>query len=105
MDNVTVKDVVLDKKIEGYSFDRDNFLASGELTVTITLGEYRKLVENVATAQTRISKADEDKWKRNSENEALKKENAMLKEELLKYKLPPLGMCDKEGDSCNEESN
>ena len=61
MDNVTVKDVVLDKKIEGYSFDRDNFLANGELTVTITLGEYRKLVEDVATAQTRISKAEEDK--------------------------------------------
>jgi len=105
MDNVTVKDVLLDKKMEGYSFDRDNFLASGELTVTITLGEYRKLVENVATAQTRISKAEEDKWKRNSENEALQKENAMLKEELLKYKLPPLGTCSKEGECCNEEDH
>ena len=82
MENTTIKDVILDKKMDGYSFNKENFLASGELTVTITLGEYRSLVEKCATAQKRIDDANDDKYKRNSENEALRKENADLKAEL-----------------------
>ena len=82
MENTTTKDVILDKKMEGYSFEKKDFLASGELTVTITLGEYRKLIADVATAQQRIDKANEDKYTRESENKALKEENDKLKAEL-----------------------
>ena len=82
MENTTNKDVILDKKMDGYSFEKKNFLASGELTVTITLGEYRSLVEKCVTAQKRIDDANDDKYKRNAENEALRKENADLKAEL-----------------------
>ena len=86
MDNTVIKDVLLDKKLDRYGFDNNDFLAAGELTVTITLSEYRKLVKDCATAQTRIDKAESDRYERNSENEALKKENAELKAELYEMK-------------------
>ena len=86
MENTTIKDVILDKKMDGYSFEKKDFVASGEITVTITLGEYRKLIADNATAQQRIDKANEDKYSRESENEALKKENAELKAELYELK-------------------
>ena len=82
MENTTIKDVILDRKMDGYGFEEKDFVASGEITVTITLGEYRKLIADNATAQQRIDKANEDKYSRNAENEALKKENAELKAEL-----------------------
>lgn len=85
MENTTIKDVILDKKMACW-FERKDFLSRGELTVTITLGEYRELIANVATAKERIAKADEDKYSRNTENEALRKENAELKAELYELK-------------------
>lgn len=86
MENTVVKDVLLDKKLDRYGFENNDFVASGEITVTITLSEYRKLVKDCATAQTRIDKAESDRYERNSENEALKKENAELKAELYEMK-------------------
>ena len=82
MDNTVIKDVLLDKKLDRYGFDNNDFLASGELTVTITLSEYRKLVKDVATAQARIDKAEADRYDRNSENTRLTEENNRLKAEL-----------------------
>ena len=82
MDNTVIKDVLLDKKLDRYSFDNNDFLAAGELTVTITLSEYRKLVKDVATAQARIDKAEADRYDRNRENERLTEENSRLKAEL-----------------------
>ena len=82
MDNTVIKDVLLDKKLDSYGFDKTDFLAAGELTVTITLSEYRKLVKDVATAQARIDKAEADSYERNSENTRLTEENNRLKAEL-----------------------
>ena len=82
MDNTVIKDVLLDKKLDRYGFENNDFLASGELTVTITLSEYRKLVKDVATAQARIDKAEADRYDRNRENERLTEENNRLKAEL-----------------------
>ena len=82
MDNTVIKDVLLDKKLDSYGFDKTDFIAAGELTVTITLGEYRKLVKDVATAQARIDKAEADRYDRNRENERLTEENNRLKAEL-----------------------
>lgn len=82
MDNTVIKDVLLDKKLDRYGFENNDFLASGELTVTITLSEYRKLVKDCATAQARIDKAEADRYERNSENARLTEENNRLKAEL-----------------------
>lgn len=98
MENTTIKDVILDKKMD-YSFERKNFLASQELTVTITLDEYRDLVVKTATAEQRIKKADDDRYDRNAENERLKKENAELKAELYELKKA----MDADTDEPNEE--
>ncbi len=82
MENTVIKDVLLDKKLDRYGFENNDFVAAGELTVTITLSEYRKLVKDVATAQARIDKAEADRYDRNRENERLTEENNRLKAEL-----------------------
>ena len=48
MENTVIKDVVLDKKFDGYGTNYNNFVAQSEITVTITLNEYR---EKYATCQ------------------------------------------------------
>lgn len=40
---------VYGKKVESYHDSTDNYIAENEVTVTITLSEYRKLVQEVAT--------------------------------------------------------
>lgn len=80
MENINITEVILDKKIESYKFDNRNFQASGEITVTITLDEYRDLVTKVATSQHDIDKANNDKWQREKEIAELRKE----KEDLLR---------------------
>lgn len=84
MENTVVNNVVLDKKLDGYSGDQNlkNFIAPQEITVTITLSEYRELVQKVATAKSDIDKAEADRYQRNSENEKLRKEVSELKAKL-----------------------
>ena len=78
-------DGLIDKKLD-YSFENKNFVIEGELTVTITLSEYRDLVSIKATKETEIKKANEDRYNRESENKNLKEENAKLKAELYELK-------------------
>lgn len=84
MENTVVNNVVLDKKFDGYmsSSDLHNFIAPQEITVTITISEYRELVQKVATREADISKAESDKYERNRKIEELTKENAELKAKL-----------------------
>lgn len=83
MENTITNNVVLEKKMDCYNNNNlDNFTAPQELTVTITLHEYRKLVEEVATKKHDIDKANQDKYERDCENRKLKEEVAKLKEEI-----------------------
>jgi len=80
-----LQSILINKK-DGYERRlQDNFTLPGELTVTITLGEYRKLVSHDANTKAIIDKKEKERWDYYMENEKLKKENAALKERLLKY--------------------
>lgn len=79
MENTTTMNTVLEEKMDAYSKNLDNFTAPQELTVTITLNEYRKLVSANATASSDIEKANKDKYTRDMENKNLKEEVSALK--------------------------
>ena len=77
-------DIVLDKKIDAGRYDGGdlhNYVASQELTVTITLSEYRELVSARATAKKDIEQANQDKYSREIEIKAVKETNDKLKSE------------------------
>ena len=76
----------LQSKKMDYSFKNENFAIDGELTVNITLCEYRELVTSKATRDMAIREAEQNKWKRDEENSRLLKENASLKAELYELK-------------------
>lgn len=92
MENTVVNNVVLDKKLDGYSGDNNlkNFVSPQEITVTITIAEYRDLVQRVATAKADIDKAEADKYTRDSENKKLKEEVAELKAKLYEMQMSEL---------------
>lgn len=62
-------------------------MAESEITITITLAEYRALVISEATKQYEIAKANEDKYKRESENKMLKEEVDALRAKLYELQL------------------
>lgn len=79
VESVNVTSTILNKKIESYRWEANNYVAEGELTITITLAEYRELVASHATKQHDIAKANEDKYKRDDENRMLKEEVEALR--------------------------
>lgn len=64
----------------------NNFVGESEITVTITLNEYRDLVTEKATKDSDIAKAEENKYERENENSNLKKENNNLRNENAELK-------------------
>ena len=86
-ESVNVTSTILDKKLEKYSWHANDYVAEGELTITITLAEYRELISAVATKHHDIQKANEDKYKRDAENAALKEEVEKLRTQLYAVRL------------------
>lgn len=86
MENVTVTDVILGKKMDSYGTNNNDFKAQGELTVEITLSEYRNLIKDCATASARIDKAEKDKYERSMEIKSLKEVVEVLKAENYELK-------------------
>ena len=88
MDNTinTNANIVLDKKIkdEYYYDDRlDNFKAPHELTVEITLREYRRLTATKAVHDYEMSKALKDKHDLNDQLKELQRQYNELKNKYL----------------------
>lgn len=81
-ESVNVTSAILDKKIEHYNWKTNDYVAENELTITITLAEYRKLVASNALKNYDIAKANEDKYKREDENRRLKEEVDALRARL-----------------------
>ena len=88
-------DESMDKKIFEFkkgTYDdanKDNFVAPAELTVTITLNEYRALVSTAANTKAKVDEANKDKYKREDEIKKLNEkivelttENTGLKSQL-----------------------
>ena len=73
-----VIDAVMDKK-KGYDYDGDDFAAPTELMVTVTLHEYRNLIERIASYR-------EDNTQLREKCKAFEAECAHIKEELAKLK-------------------
>lgn len=86
MDNSSVN-IVLDKKLNDYNAKNEDFLAPQELTVTISLSEYRELVRSNATRESAINEANSEKWKYRNEYGKLKEEVAELKAKLYELTL------------------
>lgn len=82
-ESVNVTSAILDKKLDHYGWKANDFVAEGELTITITLSEYRELVSSHATKQNDITKANADKYERDAENARLKEENELLRAKLF----------------------
>ena len=94
MEGITIShfdnDAIQEKKLESYGWEKKDFLAGQELTVTITLGEYRELVASKAIAEQSISASTEKTAKAQialkeaqAEVERLKAENYDLQSKLV----------------------
>ena len=82
MDNSRIESALIEKKLNGYSeTSARNFILPSEITVMITLDEYRALVQNDATRKHAIDKANEDRYSREQQIKSLSDENARLKGE------------------------
>ncbi|WP_418442028.1 hypothetical protein [Candidatus Allofournierella excrementavium] len=81
-ENMATVDLILNKKTESYGFEKNDFVAPSEITVTITLGEYRSLITKAATADEAIRKAEADKYSRDADNKRLKEMVEALRAEL-----------------------
>jgi hypothetical protein len=81
-ESVKVTSTILDKKMEHYNWKANDYVAENELTITITLAEYRELVASNALKNYDIAKANEDKYKRDDENRRLKDEVNALRARL-----------------------
>ena len=87
--------VLLGKDVENksnYSNDKDNYVAPGELTVTITLGEYRNLIKSyMETSQLHSDNYDlrREKDKLQEQLDACKKELTECKTKLESFQQIP----------------
>lgn len=91
---------LMSKKLDSWGSNLNDFKAEKELTVEITLNEYRELIKSKATKETDIEKANKDKYTREEENKKLKKQNKELDSKLFEY-IRKFG--DLEEDKDNEE--
>ena len=86
MESISEEVQVLSKKMSKWDSPEDNFVATGEITVTITLSEYRDLIKEKATKGTEIQELRNSKYSADEQTKAAKAEIAELKEQIVKLK-------------------
>ena len=84
MENIV--ETLTSKKLDGWGSNLNDFKAEKELTIEITLNEYRELIKSKATKEADIEKANRDKYERDSENTKLKNEVQKLETKLFEYR-------------------
>lgn len=84
MENIS--ETLINKKLDSYGTELNDFKSEKELTVEITLNEYRKLISSKATKDADIEKANTSKWKIEEENRNLKADNERLEKKLFEYR-------------------
>ncbi|OHP76732.1 MULTISPECIES: hypothetical protein [unclassified Staphylococcus] len=89
------------KDFSSYGNDEDNFVANQELTVTITLNEYRKFIETKAVKDKEEDTYRHKYWKEEEKNKKLKEENIKLKNKI--YELQNEEEDEREEDVDNEQ--
>lgn len=78
---------VLDKKLDAYYSKNNDLLAANELTVTITLAEYRELIGNASKSSLEIEKRDHEITKLKQDLESTKADLGRI-HELIAIKRP-----------------
>lgn len=86
MESISEETQVLAKKMAKWDSPEDNFVATGEITVTITLSEYRNLIKEKATKDAEIQELRNSKYAVNEQLKAAKVEIAELKEQIVRLK-------------------
>lgn len=81
-----IEESLLKIKIDSYSSKMNDFQAENELTVEITLSEYRDLIENYSVAKYKIDEANKNKYTRDEENRKLRQENKEIEIKLFEYR-------------------
>ena len=76
------------KDFDNYNNSTDNYVANQELTVTVTLNEYRRLVGNSAISERKVSEANSERYEAKQGFEKLQKENADLKSKIYELQNP-----------------
>ena len=74
------------KKETEYNCNENNFIGESEITVTITLNEYRELVSHKATRDKDVKSAETEARDARIRANTLEEENAGLKAELYEMK-------------------
>lgn len=86
MESISEETQVLAKKMSKWDSPEDNFVATGEITVTITLSEYRDLIKEKATKEMKIQELRNSEYAANEQLKAAKAEIAELKEQIVRLK-------------------
>lgn len=76
------------KDFGNYNLSEDNFVANQELTVTITLNEYRDLISEKAKYKQKIDDARNDYFKERDKNRKFEEEVKSLKQKIYELQNP-----------------
>lgn len=89
---------IIDKKFEYSNAKAGDYSIENELTVTITLHEYRELVKACAISDREIDDANSAKWKKECELDKAKETIQRLKEKILQLTTTDIAGTDDEDE-------